>query len=283
MPQIVDLKDCGEEIYGDYIEEDTAINLEREFYNGIASFDDDSGILGALIWHSKDSGSTKRSELEFFRASDDGTGKGLLDEYTLRAGQEEVRSSFFELSDLGDDLKKVLKKAGFKLEEKEGRDLYEDLQSALELKIAKKNKFPSNIKPLGQISSLQYRRGITNAMFSGRMGIEGDLPVFPTEWLDDEVSCCILEDDKAVGLFLIRKLPSGILMPILLFSSGMDAQKNMLIMIRYAIRAAEGKYPGDTKILIRRDDERIKNLTDYLFPGSRGAMVTRGERSESSS
>ncbi len=61
---------------------------------------------------------------------------------------------------------------------------------------------------------------------------------------------------------------------------GPDFQKDMMYMIRFAIRQAAGIYPEDTKVILPRRDESVTKLTSYLFPGTVGMQCIYGERNE---
>nr|MCR5157279.1 hypothetical protein [Butyrivibrio sp.] len=220
------------------------------------------------------------AQLELFILGDGADSGAMLDEYKKRMNEEGVCRTVFEMSMLPADLQKILSDNGFVLKEKESVDLIQPLDDVTGLKFAKKKTSPSYVKPISELDLLQFKRGVTNCMFSGRCGLEEDLPALPPEWFETDVSCCVITDEKVSSLFLVRKTKSGVLMPVLLFAQGMDADKYMLEMMRFSVNAAASKYPGDTKVLLRRHDGKTRKLTDYLFPGSKGKTVISGVRNE---
>ena len=80
------------------------------------------------------------------------------------------------------------------------------------------------------------------------------------------------------GMFLIRRLPCGSLMPVLLFCKGADSRKNLLYLLRYALNTALEKYAGDTEVILRRHDKGTRELIAYLLPGARGEEILAGVR-----
>ena len=66
----------------------------------------------------------------------------------------------------------------------------------------------------------------------------------------------------------------------LLFSSGGDSRVDILRMMIRSIRAAAGKYPEDTPVILRRHNKTVQALTDKLFPGKKGEAVLYAERKE---
>ncbi|MBE5826570.1 MAG: hypothetical protein E7307_08030 [Butyrivibrio sp.] len=257
-------------------------NLGRDCYEALEECDEDEDIKSVLAWRLKNLSSEDKIEaqLELFVAGEGADAGAMLGEYHKRATGEGVGKTVFEMSMLPGDIQKILADNGFELTKKESVDLLEPLSSVALLKLAKKKTSPSYIKPVSELDLLQFKRGITNCMFSGRYGLEEDLPDLPMEWFEMDVSCCVITDDKVSSLFLVRMTKGGILMPVLLFSQGIDADKYMLEMMRFAINAAASKYPGDTQVLLRRHDSKTRKLTDYLFPGAKGKTVICGIRSE---
>ena len=69
-------------------------------------------------------------------------------------------------------------------------------------------------------------------------------------------------------------------MPVLLYASGIDANKNMLEMLRFSLHAAIERYSADTRVLICRHDDKTRALSAYLFPQEKGKMIVGGERAE---
>ena len=117
-------------------------------------------------------------------------------------------------------------------------------------------------------------------MFNGKKGLLEDLAYLPMNWFDGRVSACAISGDKAPGLFLIRRTPSGILIPVLYFAYGSDSKKYLLYMLQYAIQTALQCYPPETPVMILRRTSSIKALSANLFPGHKGDEVFSGIRKE---
>ncbi len=279
---ILDLEEFEQEDCIDILGEDEAENIGREYYKGLmAASPVDEEPLAVMVWKilNEDSYEENKAEITFFRSDDPNAGKELLDMYGERIEESEVISSSFELADLSADNKKLLSGEGFELKDKEGRDLIVTVGDFAKLPITKK-KIPSYIKPIQILEILQFRQGITNCMFCGRTGIDEDISMLPPEWYEQELSCCVLTEGKVDGLLLLHCTAGGILMPVLLFASGVDANKNMLNMLCFSINAAIKKYPKTTRVLIRRHDDKTRKLASYFFPLKKGRKVTYGERTE---
>lgn len=266
-----------------YLGEDVAENIGREYFYGLGLFDALEEPAAALVWCIKntDCFDDAQAELCFFSYENEEDGRELLQEYSERVLDENVIRSFFEFEGLGKDNEQMLKHEGFKVKKTEGKNLFVKLEELSEMRFAAKKSTPSYIVSLDRVTQAQFKQGVTNCMFAGRAGVNEDLAMLPMEWYEKEISACVITDGKAKGFLLIHRRPSGILMPVLLYASGVDARKEMLNMMRFCINAAVKKYPGDTKVLIYRYDDNTRSLSSYLFPGKKGDKVTVGERAES--
>jgi hypothetical protein len=81
-------------------------------------------------------------------------------------------------------------------------------------------------------------------------------------------------------MLLMHQLPSEQLMVDLLFSSGGDAQLDILSMVTHSIQAAVAKYPKKTPVILKRHNAVVKAISDRLFPGKKGETVLYCERKE---
>ncbi len=266
-----------------YLGEDIAENIGREYYYGLGYFDALEEPSAAIVWCIKntDRFDDAQAELFFFSYENEADGRELLKEYSERVLDEDVIKSFFEFEGLEKDNKQMLKQEGFKVKETEGKNLFVKLEELSKMRFAAKKGTPPYIVSLDKITPAQFRQGVTNCMFAGRSGLNEDLAMLPMEWYDKDISSCVITDGKVKGFLLIHRRPSGILMPVLLYASGVDAKKEMLHMMRFCINAAENKYPAETTVVICRYDDNTRSLSSYLFPGKKGDKVTVGERAES--
>lgn len=281
MGQIIEITEDNVDELSEYLGDDMAENIGREYFFGLSSVDALDEPTSAIVWCVKNTESfdDAESEICFFYADNEDDGKELIDEYTERIPDDNVIRSLFEFEDIRDISCEILESSGFQTEKKEGKNLYGTLEEFMKPKLTGR-KTPSYIVSLGSISQLQFRQGITNCMFSGRVGVNEDLAMLPMDWYEEDISSCMVTDEKVNGFFLIHRKPSGILMPVLLYASGVDAQKNMLKMLRFSVNSAKERYPGDTKVQILRHDEKTAALADHLLPGQKGKEVLTGERAE---
>ncbi len=281
MAAIVDVYFYEADKYIDYIGEETIENMSRDGFAGLAAVDLDEGeTCGAVVWQDdcasdEDSDGT---ELLFFDSDEYDTGIELLEVFFNRENEIGVRKAYFELPGLSDEVQSILSDSGFALEEKESRDIYGNLDDILNNKALKIKKLPSYIVPIGEIEDMRLKQGITKAILSGNRGVESDLPTIPKEWFEQDVSCCVTTDNRVTGMVLVRMGKDGILMPILLYASGVEGPKELMYMLSFSANAAKKKYGQNMKIRLRRHDEKTYKLTGYFFPGVKGENVIAGER-----
>ncbi len=268
--------------YEDIIDPDVAENIGREYFRGIAVHKDvDEDPEAVLVWEYKNLEESRDTEAEitWCKVSNEQSGQKLLEEYTAEAAESEVVKSFYELPAGDEDARKCLTEAGFNETEKEGRDIMVTVEELSELSFVKK-RIPPYVTAISELMVRQFRKGITNCVFSGRRGLLEDLEFLPMSWYDEDVSCCVQTDGKVNGFLLVNKTASGNLVIDFLFARDPDARINLVYMIRFAVNAASEKYPPETKVILRRHNEETWALVDKLFPNKKGINVCYGERSE---
>ncbi len=282
MGQISEINEDNIEDIRDYIGYDVAENIGREYFSGLISYDAFDEPAAAIVWSLKNADSFDESETEIYYFSSESTGDGgeLLQEYSERIREDNIVRSSFELEDTDPEAESVLNEGGFDTKRKEGRNLYVTVEDLSSMPFTAKKKTPPYIRALESLTAVQFRQGVTNCMFCGRTGINEDLAMLPMDWYDMRVSSCMMTDGKVNGFFLIHRKPSGVLMPVLLYASGMDARKDMLNMLRYSMNAVINDYPPDTRIMVCRHDDKTRDLASYFFPGRKGEEVLQGERDE---
>ena len=283
MSEIVDIMDLDESKYKNLLDEDIIENVDRKFYSGLLCRES-SGKKpnGGLIWEEQDS-ETKRetiSEIVYFDAPDEETAAELLEEYTSIASGDNVKKTFFELNNIKDDLKSFLKLNGFTIQERESRFINITIEEALKSRFMSSDKYPGRIIPLSALSLIQFRQWISYCFANEECGVYDDLDDVPMEWYDQDISCCCVDNSMILGMFLIHRMPSGALSPVLLFATGNKARMTVLHMLRFAIKTASEKYTGDTIIRVNQYKERTRLLVSNLFPDSKGEIVMAGIRKE---
>ncbi len=266
--------------YEDFIDEDVAQSIGREFYRSIAIHEDsDDEPVAAVVWELKnfEEDTDTTSEIEWLYVKDSKVGEMLMEEYDNENSEDEVTDSFFEFASMDKNAASILENSGFEITKGESRDIVVTVEELGDLPIAKK-KTPPYITSINDLMVRQFRKGITNCLFHGRKGILEDLAFLPMSWYDPDVSCCVQTDEKVNGFLLVHKRASGALVVDLLFALEPDAKANLLSMIRYSINAAIDKYPPETEVILRRHNDMTTALIQKLFPNKKGAEVSKGEK-----
>ncbi len=267
------------------IDPDVSENLVRDCYRAVKAEGGSQEPSAAMVWEflDKDGGSSVANILQFAAAKNadeiEAGAKELIDYFDEKLFELDVTRSKFEFVDPSETIIKLLEESGFKTAEVESNDLYVKLKDISDIKALNK-KTPDYIFEVSRLQDIQLWQGITNCMFAGRKGILNDLSDISLDWFEQDISSCVWTDEMADGLFLIHKTTSGILVPSLLYASEPDSSKNLLLLMRYSLKAAAAKYPPDTKVLLRRHTKSVKAITDKLFPGKEGIKVVAGKRLE---
>ncbi len=279
--EVVAITTDNAEEFSVFLDEDMQENLDRVFYKGIGAIDDSGNPAGALVYELKDSESEEdtKSRIRIFNTGSNEVEKLLMEEYARAVDEEEVEESFYESGD--EPMSHMLNENGFSLEVSEGLDVVitiEDIKSIS--KLVKNRKFPSHIKPLTDISVLQYRSFVKTCLFKGRRGLLDDLAYLPINWFERDISICSITDDKVDGVLLIKKAPSGMLFALLFTAFGPDYKQNLGLMMAAAAQKIVELYPEDTQVVIRRHNDTVRKLTDKFFSVRKGSEVYSGTRSE---
>lgn len=266
-----------QELIGDDISED----VKRIYFNALGAVDDNGEPVGAFVYELLDSESEEdtRSRICLMKSED----KEILDileqYYTNNSvANDETVQSFYEFDDEEDA--RTLADKGFSLDKKEGDYLCVTLRELAESGIVNKKKVPDHIGKIEDISILQYRDAVKQILFKGHKGILEDIPFLPKNWFDNAVSACVTSGGKNPGLFLIRRTPSGVLIPVLFFAYGPESRTDLLYMMRYSLLQALRIYPPETIVKISRKSDAARALTGKILPGKLGADIYYGERKE---
>ena len=268
--------------YKEMIAPDIMEHVGRKYYRALAFHNGpDNAPVATLIWELKnaENDSATKSEIKWLYAKDAEAGKALFSKYEKMAAEDDVTTSFFELpADCKDVRITILKEAGFRLEEKENRDIVVTVKDLAALPIAEQQSIPSQIVNVGSLTLHQLRKGLVDCVFHGKTGLFEDLTSLPFSWFEPELSCCVQMDGKVNGFLLVHKMSSGRLSVELLAASKPATQQDMIHMLRFSILRALKNYPEDTQIVIRRCNEVTKNFTDKLFPMKKGIPSIDGEK-----
>ncbi|MCR5097587.1 MAG: hypothetical protein K6B14_01415 [Lachnospiraceae bacterium] len=256
-------------------------NMPRPFYRGLAVLDGGE-VLASMVWQYIDIEDDRDtcSNIEWFGFSDADAGRTLIEEYISEISQEDTVKSTFEFDELSDEGMTVLREAGFNISNEEGSDVVVPLSVIKNEAFAEKKPY-DYIKSLETLNEKQFKRGIANSLFHNRKGLLEDAAFLSVTWFEQSVSCCVVADNKVVGMFLIHKTASERLFLDLLFSVGAEYQTDLLNMLRFSVHAALSKYSDDTEVVIRRHSDDIRLLVSKLIPDQKGKTVYYGERRES--
>ena len=279
--ELIDLTIEIAEEFSAFINEDMAENLGREFFYGIGVLDDDGSTRGAMIYEllNVEDQDNLKSRIYAFGGDGKDIKDMLMKEYESIIKAEGVVESFYESDD--ESLAKALKDRGFSKETSESLDIIVTIKDIKKV-ISKLNlnNIPDNILLLSDVFVHQYREFANKCVDNGKYGLLEDLEFLSMDWFEENISSCLVVEDKVNGAFLIKKAPSNTLYALLYVAFGVENQKDLaFLMARTANRIVED-YPKDTKIVIRRHNDSVKKLTDSIFPGMKGEQVYVGQRSE---
>lgn len=263
--------------YGTILPADARRDLPRPFFGGLISKGESASSW--MVYENKNLVVIEDavSRIRWMELEEADSGKRLLAEYLHET--ENIPLSVIEKPQASDTDRAVLSESGFSLEDRESEDIVATVGELGQLFFAQK-KTPPYILSLKKTDEYSYKRGIVNCLIFDRVGLLEDLPYLPKNWFDEDVSSCTMTDQKINGFLLVHALPSNQLMVDLLFASGGDNRKHLLLMIRRSIRAAVKKYPPETPVILRRHNEGTYALVKKLFPEKKGETVLYGERRE---
>ena len=262
--------------FRDILPADALQDIPRPWHRGLIS-EEGEGI-SYLVYELKnvDAQENGSAEIRWLTLKDDA--KELLEEYTNEVGDAGVTTSTVEAAP-SKAIQTMLSGAGFQMSEKESDTIEVSVGDLLKLPFASR-KTPDYVMALSDISERQFKRGIGNCMIHNRKGLLNDLAFLPMEWFEQDVSSVVITDERVSGLLLVHQLASARLSVDMLFSSSGDARIDILRMITRSIRAAAGKYPRETPVLIRRHNKNVHALAGRLFPNKHGNQILYGERKE---
>ena len=279
--EIIDISEENVDTFLPFLGEDLSEDMKRVYFNGIGALDEGGRAAGAFVYEllNAESEEDTRGRICLLKAENKEIADGLKDCYSQTSVKEnEIVESFFVLE--SEDDAKSLAESGFSIEKKEADTIVVTLEELGKTILGKKKKIPACVANIEDLSVLQFRDAVKQILFKGHKGLLEDIPFLPKSWFDNKVSACVRSGEKIPGLFLLRRTPSGTLIPVLLFAYGPEFQKNLMYMIRYSVQAAEQHYPPETTIQIDRKNAVTKGLTDQLLPGKTGEEIFFGTRRE---
>ncbi|MBO6137494.1 MAG: hypothetical protein J6O71_02685 [Lachnospiraceae bacterium] len=279
--EIIEISEENLESFGPLLGEDLTEDIKRIYYNGIGVADEDGKALGALVYELLNAESEEDTKARICRLK--AADKEVLDALTAfyadsSTKENEVDKSFYELSE--EDEAKTLNGIGFSMEKREGDALDVTLEELSRTSLGKQKILPEHVGNIEALSVLQFRDAVKQILFKGHRGLIEDIPYLPKSWFDSSVSSCVSSGGMVPGLFLIRRTPSGVLIPVLFFSYGPESKKDLLYMMRYSLQKALQIYPPETVVRIYRRTHSIRAITDNIIPNQKGKEIFWGERDE---
>lgn len=267
--------------FGDVLPADVLKNMARPFYRGLAVMNG-RDVLASIAWEYEnvEDDEDTQARIEWYSASDSDSAKTLLEEYINEIKTEEVKRSYFEFDDLSDDDCSILREEGFTISNQESIDIIVPLSEIKKETYAEK-KPQDYIRSLDSLNEKQFKRGIANSLFHNRKGLLEDAAFLNLEWFEGKVSCCVVSDNKVVGLLLVHRDGFDRLVIDLMFSAGAEYQADLLNMLRYSTHSAFDNYSDETGVILRRHSDDVRILTSKLLPDLKGRMVFFGERRDS--
>ncbi len=261
--------------------EDLAEDLKRVYYGGIGVVDDASLPLGVWVYEllNADNDTDIEGRICFSKNEKQEMFNLLREYYTENTLEEEeiTRSSYLLKEEAS---AKMFAESGFSMEKKQGEALCVTLGEITALGLAAKKKLPGYVSSIGNLTLQQFRDAVKAILFKGHKGVMDDIAYLPKSWFDAEISSCIRSGEKIPGLFLVRRTPSGTLIPALLFAYGPEFKKNLLLLLHYAIQKAVELYPPETNVLVIRKDDGTRALAGKLLPNKSGEELFFGTREE---
>ena len=256
-------------------------SLGREYYHGIYSCKKEDEPTGALIWRLENMSDPdkRRSEIIFFEASDTDTCEELILQYNSGVRGEGIKDTYFELSEVNDDMRSVLEAAGFTLTMQESSKVRMSLREIMRRKSGDR-KVPDYIVPITEVPLSEFRKCIGECVKKKNTGTIEDVVFLPPVWYEPRLSCAAYKDGTVTGMYLVHKTTSALIEPQLLYATGPDSKMEIVHMLNYTVQNALEIYPSDCEIQFSRRDEKTATLVAYTLPDYKGRMVIAGTRNE---
>ncbi len=279
---VVELAEDNLEQYADFVGMEDIENIGREYYRGVVITDDKDDPLSAGIWeliHADKEEMDTQARIVCLKAKNDAEADKLLETCTLMFVNEDVKHSFFEMPVGKKGIKReILKNAGYEIKEAESSEIVCTIKDLLEMPPVRAGRPPSYVQELGNLMIRPFRRGVMDCVFRSNRELMEDLRSIPMSWFEQRVSGYVEIDGRVRGFLLLHKTPAGRLKVEVFTALGNDVKKDLLHLMIFSLKQAEKYYDPDTQVVIRRTDEDVKNLTDYILPDVKGAKVLYGER-----
>lgn len=267
--------------YADRLDPDIAENIGRDGYYGLAwqSLRDakDQALIVWRLQHLRQGETTAR--ILQMQAQTAVGARAVLKAYEDTLREAHAVRSVFEFPENTDDCCIAeLERAGYEPHQGEQQALVVTVDELRQRPFVGAQPLPAHVTGIGELTIDQMRRGVQNCLLQHREGSLEDLYSLPLHWFDPEVSCCLQEDGKVYGLFLVHCLSSGGLTVELMYAAKPATKNDLVHLMRYAISTAADMYEKDTPVLLRRSSEVARAITGRMFPDKKGNRVIVGEK-----
>ncbi len=279
--KIVEISNDNINEFFSYVGPDIADDMERRFYRGIGAKNEKEEVVGALIYEllPTDKLDENQSHIRFLKYDSKEAIEAIHQSYKEKAIYDHnIIETFYEIDN--EEISDFLVAKGFSRDTKESDFVKVSLGELVDHPMLSSRELPAFITEIGSISVLQYRMAIRSFCLKGEHGILSDLLYLPMIWFDGDVSTCSVSEGKVDGLFLVRVMPSGTLMPVLLFAQGEDYTKKLLMMLVHAAKKAKDKYPPQTMVVVGGKSKEVRSIVSKLLPEKKGEKLFYGSRKE---
>ena len=229
---------------------------------------DPAGVLQFYVGGPSDRGAS--AELTYLYVAEEYRGSNVATELlsrmrsALKAGGIERSEIFLPKRAAAEDLKAFLSACDYRFSEDGAAYCLAPLTQYLD-RGGRSLQASSHCHPMGELSEEELRK-LLDAIWnhSPRGTVLAELSRDPGSW-EKNISGFYRESDGC-GVFLIRKLPSGLLEPVLLHAYGQEVQKRLQGLIAGSMRWAEEHYSPDTLVRVRFRLLNTEKLLAKLCP-----------------
>lgn len=267
--------------YADRLDPDIAENIGRDGYYGLAWQDlreaEEQSLIVWRLQHLRQEETTAR--ILQMQAQTAVGARAVLKAYEDTLRETHAVRSVFEFPEHTDNCCITeLKRAGYEPHLGEQQALVVTVDELRQRPFVGAQPLPAHVTGIGELTIDQLRRGIQSCLLQHREETLEDLYSLPIHWFDPEVSCCLQENGRVYGLFLVHGLPSGGLTVELMYAAKPATKNDLVHLMRYAISTAAEMYEKDTPVLLRQSSEVAHTIIERMFPNRKANRAIIGEK-----
>ncbi len=110
-----------------------------------------------------------------------------------------------------------------------------------------------SIKSLDELTREQFQNGLSACQLPWAKGRIEKMLQQRGKGLEARASCCIISEGTVKGMFLVKKLDTGELVPDTIFGSEGSEKEDVIDMLRYFVRAVMVRYGKDQRVILKGD------------------------------